>query len=164
MASEKTFRAVHKRSPVTPRKARYVVDLIRGKPVNEALDTLRFCARRAAPLLSKVVMSALASAQLDSDVDHSRLHVVDARADDGPTQRRYTPRSRGQMYPLLLRYSHLTVVLGEQEPAVRRKRGAKKSDRSRGARVAASRAAQEKAQSETPAETETPDAPSEGSE
>ncbi len=139
--SEKTFRALHRQSPVTPRKARYVVDLIRGKPVNEALDILRFCPRRAAPLLTKIVMSALASAQLDAGCDHSRLHVIDARSDDGMTVKRWTPRSRGQMYPLLLRYSHLTVVLGERDPAPKRTRTGRK-DRSRSARVAASRKAQ----------------------
>jgi len=136
-----TFRAMHRGSPVTPRKARYVVDLIRGKPVNEALDILRFCPRRAAGLLSKVVMSALANAQQsESDVDHNRLRLVDVRADDGPTVKRWTPRSRGQMYPLLLRYSHLTVVLAEADgPEPKRRR--KTTARSRRARVDASRAA-----------------------
>jgi large subunit ribosomal protein L22 len=136
---EKTFRASHRGSPVTPRKARYVVDLVRGKPVSEALDILKYCPRRAAPLLSKVVMSALANAQQDPDVDHNRLHLIDVRADDGATVKRWTPRSRGQMYPLLLRYSHLTVVLAEREAKERRQRGG--ADRSRRARVAASRAA-----------------------
>ena len=141
--AESTYRALHRQSPVSPRKARYVVDLIKGKPVNTALDILRFCPRRAAPLLSKVLMSALANAQFDSNCDASRLHVVDARADDARTMKRWTPRSRGQMYPLLLRYSHLTVVLGERDPVPSKRRGGKgKGDRSRSARVAASRAAE----------------------
>lgn len=140
MLTEKTFRASHRGSPVAPRKARYVADLVRGKAVSEALDILKYCPRRAAPLYSKVVMSALANAQQDPDVDHGRLHIVDIRADDGPTMKRWTPRSRGQMYPLLLRYSHLSVVLAEREPKERRQRGGK--DRSRKARVAASRAKQ----------------------
>ena len=138
--SIKTFCASHKRSPVSPRKSRYVVDLVRGKSVSEALDILKFCPRRAAPLLTKVVMSALANAQQDPEVDHNRLHIVDVRADDGPTQRRWKTRSRGQMYPLLLRYSHLWVVLAERDPKERRSRG--RTDRSRTARVAASRAQQ----------------------
>lgn len=140
--AESTYRAIHRQSPLTPRKARYVVDLIKGKPVNTALDILRFCPRRAAPVLSKVLMSALANAQFDADCDTSRLHVIDARADDARTMKRWTPRSRGQMYPLLLRYSHLTIVLGERDPAPSKRRGGKaKSDRSRSARVAASKAA-----------------------
>ncbi len=140
--SDKTYRAIHRQAPMTPRKARYVVDLIRGKSVNEALDILRFCPRRAAAMLSKVLMSALASAQLDDDCDHGRLHVIDARADDGMTMKRWMPRSRGQMFPLLLRYSHLTVVLGEREPEQKRSRTGKRAGKSRSARVAASRAAQ----------------------
>ena len=138
--SDKTFRAVHRRAPISPRKARYVLDMIRGKPVSEALDVLRFSPKRAAPMLTKVVMSALASAQLDDEVDHNRLHVVDVRADHGPTMKRYTPRARGQMFPLLLRYAHLTVVLAEREPAKKRARAAG-TDRSRRARVEASRRA-----------------------
>jgi large subunit ribosomal protein L22 len=140
--SEKTYKAVHRQAPMTPRKARYVVDLIRGKPVNDALDILRFCPRRAAPMLSKVMMSALATAQLDAECDHGRLHVIDVRADDGMTLKRWKPRSRGQMFPLLLHYSHLTVVLGEREPAQKRVRTGKRAGKSRSARVAASRAAQ----------------------
>ena len=140
--SENTYRAVHRQAPMTPRKARYVVDLIRGKAVNQALDILRFCPRRAAPMLSKVVMSALASAQLDAECDHGRLHVIDARADDGVTMKRWKTRSRGQMYPLLLRYSHLTIVLGEREPEQKRVRTGKRAGKSRSARVAASRAAE----------------------
>ncbi len=162
-----SYRAVHRQSPVTPRKARYVVDLIRGKPVNQALDVLRFCPRRAAPLLSKVLMSALANAQLDPACDTSRLHVIDARADDGRTMKRWTPRSRGQMYPLLLRYSHLTIVLGEQDAAPSKRRGGKKkSDKSRAARVAASKAAETvkpTAPADAAADTDTT-ASSEGSE
>ena len=58
-----TYRAFLRDCPVTPRKARYVVDLVRGKPVSDALDILNFCPRRAAPMLTKLVMSALAAAQ-----------------------------------------------------------------------------------------------------
>jgi large subunit ribosomal protein L22 len=145
--TEKTFRAIHRGAPMSPRKARLVVDLIRGRQVNDALDVLRNCPRRAAPVLGKVVLSALANAQLDPDVDHNRLHVVDVRADAGPTMTRYTPRARGQMFPLLSRYCHLTVVLAERETKTRRRRAG--TDRSRKARVEASRAAQSK---ETPAD------------
>jgi len=157
----KTYRAVHRQAPMTPRKARYVVDMIRGKPVNDALDILRFCPRRAAPMLSKVLMSALASAQLDAECDHGRLHVIDVRADDGMTMKRWKTRSRGQMFPLLLHYSHLTVVLGERDVEQKRIRSGKKAGKSRSARVAASRAAE----AATVTETETgADESSEGNE
>ena len=147
--SAKTYRAVHRQAPMTPRKARYVVDLIRGKAVGEALDILRFCPRRAAPMLSKVLMSALASAQLDADCDHGRLHVVDVRADDGMTVKRWKTRARGQMFPLLIRYSHLTVVLGERDAKPKRTKSGKRAGKSRSARVAASRAAQAATVSDT---------------
>ena len=146
--SEKNFRAVHRGAAISPRKARYVLDMIRGKPVNDALDILKFSSRRAAPMLTKVVMSALATAQLDSSVDHNRLHVVDVRADDGPRMKRWTPRARGQMFPLISRYAHLTVVLAEREGKRGRRAGAT-AQKGRKARVEASRKAQ--AGSETPA-------------
>mgnify|MGYP002622800829 FL=1 len=141
--SEKTYRAIHRQAPMSARKVRYVVDMVRGKPVNEALDILRFCPRRAAPLLSKVVMSALATAQLDEGCDPSRLHLVDVRDDEGTTMKRWKTRSRGQMYPLLLRYSHVSVERAERDPEPRRKRS-QAAARSRRARVEASRAAQAK--------------------
>ena len=140
--SGKNYTAVHRNAPMSARKARYVVDLVRGKRVIEALDILRFCPRRAAPMLSKVVMSALATAQLDDSCDHGRLHVVDVRADEGSTLKRWKTRSRGQMYPLLLRYSHLSVVLAEHEPEEPRRRRTTVGRTSRRARVEASRAAQ----------------------
>ena len=135
--SEKTFRAVHRGAAISPRKARYVLDMIRGKPVNDALDVLKFSSRRAAPMLTKVIMSALATAQLDDSVDHNRLHVVDVRADDGPRYKRYTPRARGQMFPLITRFAHITVVLAEREKKARRSDG-RTAAKGRRARVLAS--------------------------
>jgi large subunit ribosomal protein L22 len=143
--SEKTFRAVHRGAAISPRKARYVLDMVRGKPVNDALDVLRFSTRRAAPMLTKVIMSALATAQLDSAVDHNRLHVVDVRADDGPRMKRYTPRARGQMFPLITRFAHITVILAEREKKAGRRAGAAAA-KGRRARVEASRKQQEKSQ------------------
>jgi len=137
----KTFKSVHRGAAISPRKARYVLDMIRGKPVNEALDILRFSAKRAAPMMTKVVMSALATAQLDSGVDHNRLHVVDVRADDGPRMKRWTPRARGQMFPLISRYAHLTVILAEKEPK-RGRRSGQAAGKGRRARVEASKKAQ----------------------
>jgi large subunit ribosomal protein L22 len=149
--AEKTFTSIHRGAAISPRKARYVLDMIRGKPVNEALDILRFSSKRAAPMLSKVVMSALATAQLDSAVDHNRLHIVDVRADDGPRRRSWKHRSRGQIFGLTIRYAHLTVVLGEKEPK-RGRRAGQVAEKGRRARVEASRKAQEKAASgEAPA-------------
>src|SRR6185436_15126657 len=93
--------------------------------------------------MTKVVMSALANAQLDSEVDHNRLHVVDVRADDGPRTKSWTPRARGQMFPLISRYAHLTVILAERE-AKRTRRTGQVAEKGRRARVEASRKAQDK--------------------
>lgn len=148
--SEKSFRAVHRGAPMSSRKARLVVDMVRGLPVNEALDVLGHCGKRAGPMLSKVVMSALANAQLDRTVDHNRLHVVDVRADTGPQRTTYKIRARGQIFPRISRYCHLTVVLAERDPKARRGR-AQGADRGRRARVEASRKAQEAAAGAAPA-------------
>jgi large subunit ribosomal protein L22 len=142
--SEKTFRAVHRGAPMSARKARLVADLVRGKPVGAALDVLRNCGKRAAPLLSKVMMSALANAQLDAAVDHNRLHVVDVRADGGPTAKRWKIRARGQIFPRLSRHCHLTVVLAERDAKEKRGR-VRGTDGGRRARVEASRKSREAA-------------------
>jgi large subunit ribosomal protein L22 len=147
--NEKSFRAIHRGAPMSARKARLVADLVRGKPVNEALDVLRNCGKRAAPLLSKVMMSALANAQLDAGVDHNRLHVVDVRADQGRTDKRWKVRARGQMFPRLSRHCHLTVVLAERDAKEKRGRG-RGADADRKARVEASRKAREAASEAAP--------------
>ena len=143
--SEKTFRAVHRGAPMSARKARLVADMVRGKAVGAALDVLRNCGKRAAPMLSKVVMSALANAQLDASVDHNRLHVVDVRADTGAQRQTWKIRARGQIFPRLSRHCHLTVVLAERE--AKEKRGRKAgAGGGRRARVEASRKARESAE------------------
>jgi len=147
---DKSFRAIHRGAAISPRKARYVLDMIRGLPVNDALDVLKYSSRRAAPMLTKVLMSALATAQLDDSVDHNRLHVVDVRADDGPRYKRYTPRARGQMFPLITRFAHLTVVLAERDKKAKRSDG-RTAAKGRKARVEASKKAQEKSSAEKPA-------------
>jgi large subunit ribosomal protein L22 len=92
---------VHRGAAISPRKARYVLDMIRGKPVNEALDILRFCEARGAHAHQGGHERARERAARLA-VDHNRLHVVDVRADDGRDMKRWTPRARGQMFPLHL--------------------------------------------------------------
>jgi large subunit ribosomal protein L22 len=116
----KTFRARHRHARITARKARPVMDLVRGRDVNEALNLLRFVHRRAAPMIAKVIRSALANAGQDLDVDVNHLVVSDARVDEGPLmggRARWRPRAMGRVYPILKRTSHLSVILLEQEPA-----------------------------------------------
>lgn len=111
--ADKRFRATHRHARITPRKARPVADLVRGKYVNSALEELGFCHRRASPMIRKVIRSAVANAGQDLDVDVNRLFVADIRVDDGPTLKRWRPRAQGRVYPILKRSSHISVVLME---------------------------------------------------
>lgn len=111
--TEKDFRAAHRYARISSRKARSVADLVRGNSVNAALEQLRFCHRRASPMIQKVIRSAMANAGQDLDIDVNRLYVKDLRVDEGPTMKRWRPRAQGRVYPILKRSSHISVVLAE---------------------------------------------------
>jgi large subunit ribosomal protein L22 len=103
---------------VSARKARLVADLIRGREVGEALEILQFTRKKTAPLLKKLVESAVANAeykaQNDGDkVDIDSLVITQVFVDEGPTLRRFRPRARGMATKILKRTSHITVVVGE---------------------------------------------------
>ncbi len=105
------FKACHKFARISPRKARYVMDLVRNVPVEKALETLRFTSRRAAPMISKVIRSAMANAIQEGGATAEELVVHRAFVDEGPTWKRWRPRARGMAFPILKRTSHLTIVL-----------------------------------------------------
>ena len=114
----KTFTAVHRHARMSPYKARPVVDLVRGKPVDEALSILEFQPRRAAPMIRKVIKSALANASNDLEVKLARLIVAEARIDGGPLlggRKRFMPRAMGRAFPIRKRTCHITVTLAEAE-------------------------------------------------
>ena len=102
---------------IAPRKVRLVIDLIRGKSVDEALSILQFTQKRAAPLVSKLIESALSnienSEQLDWDADD--LVVAKAYANEGPTLRRFKPRAQGRATRINKRTSHITIVLEQRQ-------------------------------------------------
>lgn len=98
---------------VSPRKARLVVDLVRGKHVQDALDMLRFTNKKAAPLVSKIINSAMANAKNSATVDVDQLVVSEAFVDEGKTIKRFLPRAQGRATPIRKRTSHITVVLKE---------------------------------------------------
>ena len=102
---------------ISPRKARQVIDLIRGKEVEEALTTLRFCPKAGAKILTKVVKSAVANAQHNYHMGDD-LYISEARADEGPTLKRFKPRAMGRATRINKRTSHITVVVSgrEEEP------------------------------------------------
>ena len=107
-------RAVARYVRIAPRKARLVIDLIRGKSVDEALAILRFTPRAASPIIEKVLRSAVANAEHNYNMDRNRLYVEKAYVDEGPTMKRYRPRARGMASRINKRTSHITVVVAEK--------------------------------------------------
>jgi large subunit ribosomal protein L22 len=107
------YRSYLKAARVAPRKARLVVNLIRGKHVQDALDTLRFLNKRAAPIVAKMISSAIANAKNTSMVDVDNLVVGKASVDGGPMFKRYIPRAQGRATPVRKKTSHITIELLE---------------------------------------------------
>ncbi|MEJ3653908.1 50S ribosomal protein L22 [Pseudonocardia sp. TRM90224] len=119
-------RAVARYVHMSPTKVRRVVALIKGRPVGEALDILRFSPQAAAEPLFKVVASAAANAENNHDMDRDTLVVAVATADEGPTLKRIRPRAQGRAYRIRKRTSHITVEVESQpEKTGRGARGAK---------------------------------------
>ncbi len=96
---------------VSPRKARYVVDLIRGKSANNALEILRFTNKRASYFIDKTLRAAVAGASENLDVDIDSLRVKEVRVDGGPVRKWHRPRARGVSTMIKRRTSHITLVL-----------------------------------------------------
>lgn len=108
-------RAIAKYVRIAPRKVNLVAAEIRGKSVDEALAILKFTPKRGADVLEKVVKSALANAENNFDMDKEKLYVSEAYANQGPTLKRWRPRSQGRAYKILKRSSHVGIVLKERE-------------------------------------------------
>ena len=108
-------RAVARFIRIAPRKVRIVIDNIRGKDAAEALAILKFTPKAAAPIISKVVRSAMANAVNNHDMDEMNLYISEAFVDAGPTLKRATPHQRGRAFSILKRSSHITIVLRERE-------------------------------------------------
>jgi large subunit ribosomal protein L22 len=100
---------------VTPRKARRVVDLIRGLPASQAQAVLAFAPQAASDLVGKVLASAIANAETTGRQDRETLVVSRAWVDEGPTLKRFRPRAQGRAYRINKRTSHITVIITEKE-------------------------------------------------
>jgi large subunit ribosomal protein L22 len=100
---------------VTPRKARRVVDLIRGMSASEAQAVLRFAPQAASEPVGKVLDSAIANAGHNFKLDTDTLVVSRAWVDEGPTLKRFRPRAQGRAYRINKRTSHITVIV-ESKP------------------------------------------------
>ena len=101
---------------VTPRKARRVVDMIRGMPASEAQAVLQFAPQSASSPVGKVLASAIANAGQVGGPDASDLVVSRAWVDEGPTLKRFRPRAQGRGYRINKRTSHITVIVSDDEP------------------------------------------------
>ncbi|MGZ7495825.1 50S ribosomal protein L22 [Corynebacterium sp. ZY180755] len=102
---------------VSPMKARRVIDLVRGKSVEEALAILKYAPQAASEPVAKVVASAAANAENNFGLDPRTLVISEAFADEGPTMRRFQPRAQGRAFQIRKRTSHITVVVESQEGA-----------------------------------------------
>ena len=97
------------------RKTRLVVEVIRGRRVDEATAILKFMPQAAARDVARVLKSATANAENNHNLSSDELVVVDARADEGPTMKRWQPRARGQAFQIHKPMTHITVVVGDGE-------------------------------------------------
>ena len=108
-------RATLRYARISPRKVGIVMDLIRNKPLDEALAILQYTPKAACEPLLKLVNSAAANAENNFNMDRNSLYVAECYVCPGPTLKRIMPRDHGRAYRILKRTSHMTVVLIEKE-------------------------------------------------
>lgn len=113
-ARDKRPQAHVKHVRVSSRKAGQVINLIRGKNVEDALAILQFTPKATSPIVIKLLNSAIANAVNNLDMDRSTLYVAEIYANPGPTLKRFVARSRGSASPILKRTSHISVVLDKR--------------------------------------------------
>ena len=107
-------RAVAKDTGISPQKLRPLVNMVRGKKVDEALTILRFTSTPAAQIVAKTVKSAAANADNNFQMDPADFKIIGIFTDEARTLKRQRPRSRGRANPILRRSSHITVIIAEQ--------------------------------------------------
>jgi len=124
----KVFHAIARNVRMSARKARLVLDIVRGRNAMEAMTLLRFVNKRAAPEVSKLIHSAVANAEDYANrsgvpVESESLVVADAFADEGPRMKRWRPRSRGMAHPFTRHTCHMTVRVAEAAHVEEKKKG-----------------------------------------
>lgn len=110
---EKIARAELRHARISARKVKIVIDLIRGKKVDEAIAILKYTNKAAAPMVEKLVKSAMANAVNNHDMDGTKLYVSEIYANQGPTMKRIMARAKGSANRIRKRTSHIVVVLKE---------------------------------------------------
>ena len=113
--ADKRPRATAKYVRMSPRKVKVVLDLIRGKSAEQAKAILAFTPRAAAPVIEKVLDSAIANAENNLELTRDTLFVAECYVGTGPTLKRFNPVSHGRAHSILKRTSHITVVLDKAE-------------------------------------------------
>src|SRR3954466_9383706 len=115
-----TFKASHRYARFAPRKARLIMDLVRGRDVDDAIAMLKFAKQRASGMVEKVIRSAVANANEQETANiRNTLYVAKAWADPGPIIKRFQPKDRGKAYPINKRTSHLVVTIDQREDGER---------------------------------------------
>ena len=110
------FQAKHRYARIAPRKARLLVDLIRGRDVDDAINMLKFSKQRSSSMIEKVIRSAVANAnEQEAAPIRQTLYIAKAWVDAGPVIKRFQPKDRGKAYPINKRTSHLVVTIDERE-------------------------------------------------
>ena len=108
-------KAVARTVRIAPRKARLVIDLIRGKQIGEAVAILRHTPKTASPIIEKVLKSAVANAEHNFEMDVNNLVITEAYVGEGPTLKRFRPRAMGRASAINKRTSHITIVVSEKK-------------------------------------------------
>ena len=106
--------AIMKQAHISPQKARLVADQVRSLPVGRALDLLKFSNKKAAPLIRKVLESAIANAEHNQGADVDELKVATICVDGGPVMKRMHARAKGRGNRIVKRTSHITVTVAER--------------------------------------------------
>ncbi len=141
--------AVARHVGISASKARRVIDLVRGKSVEQALDILRWAPQSASEPVAKVIASAAANAQNNDGLDPATLVVATVYADEGPTAKRIRPRAQGRAFRIRKRTTHITVIVESRPPREGGARGggaassaaSTRSRRAQGSKAAAASAA-----------------------
>jgi len=113
------MKAIARYVRIPPRKARLAIDLVRGKPVNEALVILQRLPNKSARIARKVLESAIANAVHNYQLSPDGLYIHRAYVDEGPRWKRILPKDRGRAFRILKRTSHITIELGVGAPQAR---------------------------------------------
>lgn len=107
-------RAILRHARVSARKARLIVDLVRGKDIGPALNMLTLNDKKTAPMVARLLRSAVANAEQSGINNPDSLFVKSVFVDEGPTMKRFMPRAQGKSTRILKRTSHITVILAER--------------------------------------------------